>query len=88
MLYIMRTACPSITLMYAAKGKFDGDDAFILPFKAWLDTDAGHEFCERYQIEGFFNRRLHYHSDTSMKNTKAAKDGTRYSKQVSLYCLK
>ena len=83
MLYIMRTACPSLTLLYAAKGTFTGDDAFILPFKAWLDTDAGQEFCYKYQVEGFFNRRLTYDSDTQMRNVKAAKDGIKYPKQVS-----
>ena len=53
MLYIMRTACSSLTLLYAAKGSFNGDDAFILLFKAWLDTDAGQEFCYKSQVEGF-----------------------------------
>ena len=33
--YIIRTVCPRLTLLYPAKGTFNGDDAFILPFKAW-----------------------------------------------------
>ena len=84
MMFIMRTACPSITLLYAAKGTFNGDDAFILPFKAWLDTTEGQDFCAKYQFEGFFNRRLHYHCDSQMRNIKASKDGIKYPKQVSV----
>ena len=58
MLYIMKIVCPTLTLLYAVKQTFNGDDAFILPFKAWLHIDAGQELCYKGQVEGLIIQDL------------------------------
>ena len=54
----MKIVCPTLTSLYAVKQTFNGDDAFMLPFKAWLDTDAGQELCYKGQVEGLIIQDL------------------------------
>ena len=80
--YVIRTACPNITLVYSCKGSPYGDSAFTFPWDQWLKTDEGTKFCCEHRIEGQMMRRQSVRSNVAIRNKKPAKDGQHYAKMV------